>query len=716
MIEITPEIIKKCKEFGFKEGYESLLYDFVPTDSSFYHNQTTPKRFKYTSKFSEVAKYKRDTGVYCPYPKGSKKYLEFWNEQWRRCKEGFTIREEEGNYVLSITGYHYFFLNFCQIRVVWDESDEFGNKVSKWEDTSPHFWDLHYHFFWAFQECINLGKDIVILKPRATGFSEIFSSIVACNYTFYSQPNIVCADEELALIKNDGLFMKITSKLDYLNTNTEGGMQRIRSINGKLHKQSGVLTKQRERIGKGGGEVIGIAVDGNGDKVRGARCRLVGYEEGGNFRKSKETWDKSQALVVVQGHRVGIRAMWGTGGTMGAGADGITMLFNEPKINKCKVFFNKWDNQSYDSECGFFFPTYSLYSKYMDSDGNTDELKAYLYLMQERLEIAKSSDGDKFFRHCAEYPFKPSEALRKTTESIFDRNEIQQRLAEIKSKKIDKLWINGELQKTNLGIEFNYKPKLKAVNDYPIKKDKMVEYKPVISIIEKPRKIDNKVPDNLYSIVIDPYAQDESNDSVSIGACYVFRNSSNLFPLDVFNGNIVASYIGRCALDKWWENVFKLAEFYNATINFLRRGGGQSCVDHARQWKKLNLLAYNLDVFNMTGKGNKARQYGVTLTDDQYATGLEYLKKWLDEDVEVWYDEGKTVYKKRYHIINDEGLLTELYNFVYNKVGNYDRVDALILWMYVKQDYLIKNTKPKTIKEDFFDKIGINKWYQQKDL
>ena len=70
-------------------------------------------KFSHTEHFSEAANHKRKFGVYTYASFGTKAYREYWLEQGRRCLEGFQ------NPVTGvwITGYHYFFLNFKQLKL-----------------------------------------------------------------------------------------------------------------------------------------------------------------------------------------------------------------------------------------------------------------------------------------------------------------------------------------------------------------------------------------------------------------------------------------------------------------------------------------------------------------------------------------------------------------------------------------------------------------------
>ena len=62
--------------------------------------------------FIETRRVYEQTGKYCTYLFGSKKFREFWKEQYRRCKNGYTVNG------YTVTGDHYFFLNFYQLPLV----------------------------------------------------------------------------------------------------------------------------------------------------------------------------------------------------------------------------------------------------------------------------------------------------------------------------------------------------------------------------------------------------------------------------------------------------------------------------------------------------------------------------------------------------------------------------------------------------------------------
>lgn len=69
--------------------------------------------------FIKTRKEFEKNGKYCSHLKGSKRYDEFWKEEYIRCKYGMTVNG------YTITGDNYFFLNFYQLPIV-DETKSSG--------------------------------------------------------------------------------------------------------------------------------------------------------------------------------------------------------------------------------------------------------------------------------------------------------------------------------------------------------------------------------------------------------------------------------------------------------------------------------------------------------------------------------------------------------------------------------------------------------------
>ena len=99
------------------------------------------KKIKNSDKFRQPALAFQRTGSYCHHVKGTSEYMSYWTTEQDRCINGYTA--DDGDF---ISGYNYFYLNYCPInRIVNKEIN--GKVKSVSEVTFPDFWDYDYYYF-----------------------------------------------------------------------------------------------------------------------------------------------------------------------------------------------------------------------------------------------------------------------------------------------------------------------------------------------------------------------------------------------------------------------------------------------------------------------------------------------------------------------------------------------------------------------------------------
>ena len=101
-----------------------------------------------TNYFREEALHFMQHGYYCPDPVGTRSHAEYWQEQFRRCKEGYSVGG------VKITGAHYGYMNFAQIKMIKDSHKLKPGEMSRKEREEikktvsfPSFWDGDYNYF-----------------------------------------------------------------------------------------------------------------------------------------------------------------------------------------------------------------------------------------------------------------------------------------------------------------------------------------------------------------------------------------------------------------------------------------------------------------------------------------------------------------------------------------------------------------------------------------
>lgn len=245
------------------------------------------------SLFTEDAKTKRETGSYSTFLEGTKAYADFWDERFNRCTFGY----EAGGY--RITGDNYFFINFYRlISAASDTGDE----------DFPGFTNVQYEWFHYVEMCEKLKKDVIALKPRGVGWSEIAASLAVCPYITLPKKTMfftASKDDYVSAVLD-----KCWVQLDWLNTETEGGFRRLRQVrNTQTHKRASKMAKDRTEFGHMS-EIIGVTAD-KPSKVRGFRSHRLFFEEFGSNPYSKTSWTQGEALITRGGRRMGTRFGWG---------------------------------------------------------------------------------------------------------------------------------------------------------------------------------------------------------------------------------------------------------------------------------------------------------------------------------------------------------------------------------------------------------------------
>ena len=371
--------------------------------------------------FIETAKIYERTGRYTDYPQGCKPYADFWNMQLERCTNGLTI----GKY--RITGDHYFFLNFYRMQTV----NKNTTKATTGRNQGfPNFAAKQYEFFHYLEMCEYLGKDVIMLKARALGFSEILACIGVRPFIttrFFRTVYTAAAEPQVGPVLD-----KCWVQLNWLNMNTQGGMKRSRQkIDNIRQKRASLLTPDGTEFGRMA-EIEGIVAD-NPRKVRGDRTERLIFEEAGSNPNLITSWIQGNALVEIGGEKIGTRIGGGTGGDEGPQLAGLAKIFNNPLAYNVLPYKNSDSRDGRVQYTGFFIPAhkFSLNSKYVDNRGVTDCIKFKEHYEQQRALM----EGRDLVTYCAEHCFYPEEALLRQGDNIFDTAIISDRLVDIRVHK-----------------------------------------------------------------------------------------------------------------------------------------------------------------------------------------------------------------------------------------------------------------------------------------
>lgn len=632
-----------------------------------------------SDKFRQAAIFFKEHGCYTLAPRGTTDYATYWERETQRCLDGYVA--DDGD---SITGYHYFYLNYSPIirRVDTKYTDRFGNVRIRRERIFdfPEFWDGDYYFFQACEQAEQEGKHMAVLKARKKGFSFKGSSMLVRNYALIEKSKSFAVASEQKFLVGDGLLTKAWEIMDFIDKNTEWSKRRLTST--RMERVSGF--KIKDEFGKETEQgyksaITGVTLKNDPERIRGIRGKLILFEEGGKFPNLETAWRVAQpSMEDDDGTAFGLMIAFGTGGTEGGAFDGLKNLFYSPESFNVLTFPNIWDDNAENTKCGYFSPIYLNMEgydedgnyKFMDKDGNSLKDLAIQSVIEQRNKVkdggASQTSIDRFI---SERPLKPQEAVLELGKNIFPRKLLMDQLTRIRTNKklqsmkhiVDLSW-NGKGQ-----VEATEK-KSGDITTYHLKKDD----KPDGSVVIWEYPVQDP-PFGLYIIGLDPYDHDESFTN-SLGSMFVFKRYQ---PGEAWNDVIVAEYSGRPATaEEYYENVRKLATFYNARVMFENERKG--IYPYFTNKHCDYLLADQPDkIITEVFKDSKVhRRKGCHMTKQIRAYGEGKALEWMMEEYEPGHPNIERIYS--------EPLIEELIEN--DGVKNVDRVIALCMVMIYREE------------------------------
>ena len=678
-------------------------------------------RFVNTQYFRESILHYEKHGKYTLAPTNSKDYWDFWEEEKRRILNGYEVGG------VRITGYHYWYLNYCRIKKVANESDATGEAPKRGGSSkiwgSPEFWDGDYNYFWAVEiarhgiskeeyDALNLdieineedlrgGRHLVVLKARRKGYSYKSGSMMAKHYYFGRKDKCYAMAGLEEFLIGDGLITKTFDNIDFVDSATPFRQPKLTDT--KMHRISGYVKNEAGIYVKAGrqNEIIGVSLRDDPDKARGKDGVLGFFEEAGKLPGLLKAWEVCRPSYEQGNVTTGIMIAFGTGGTEGADYEGLEQLFGNPEANRCLAIENQWDDGAKGTWGGFFIPASQNLEGFMDSDGNSDQEDAKTFLNRERDLKKQSKDSKALEQYICEQPLTPREATLQTTNNIFPTALLVEQQNRVEVGKLWTMHPSGLLFKDKAGdVKFRPDESRKPIYNYPHRKDQ--DLRGAVVIKEAPVRIGGKVPRGLYVICVDPYDHDGNTTSSSLGSAYVLKMTNNI--THTYNDCIVAEYVGRPETqDEFNEQLFLLAEYYGCKIGFENDRG--NLIEYAKRKKLLNLLE---EEFQMLHKkelqsARTSRPFGMHMTESRKNQGEIYLRDWMMTPISVSTnaDTGEKEHRLILHTIHDPALLTELIK--YNKKGNFDRVMSLMVGMYYLKEMYHAKVVPRTEASPFND-------------
>lgn len=671
--------------------------------------------------FREAGAFFQKYGYYNADPVDSPAWLEYWSEQRRRCREGYSVGGAQ------ITGDHYFYLNFCPILKADIISASTGGVTNKIEGF-PDFWDGDYNYFWAreiarngivkglrlpaeeqvrinnldeadkiteltkLRDLLHLeveihpkflegGKDLILGKARRKGYSYKNGSIAVCNYFHRPKSYTMFMAYEKKYLYPNGIFNMSKNYISFVNDHTAWSMPSD-FVNKQDHIRSSYkIYKEGVEIERGfKSEIQAISFKDNPDAGRGKNCYdIIGEEVGawGVPGGLKATLGAMAPSVTAGIYRTGMITLFGTSGDIEKGTVDFADLHRNPIYNNFLPFYDNWGKYP-DKVEGFFHPVQWNMEGHYDLEGNSNlETAKEAELIHRKELIAEGATTSVIRSRMQEYPTDSSEAFSLVSKNTFPGPELQAQLDKLEAHKWHetkampvKLYYNSEgkviaepvLDLVKAGITV-----LDSYLDTPFNKEGC------IVIYEQP--VEN-APRGLYKIGYDPVRHQEGE---SLAAIIVYKGIHMHTP---YHDTIVAEYVGRHQdPEKHHKLAMLLADYYNTQI--MHENEVADVTSYFKRIKRTDVMCVQPDrVINKSVKNSRTnRSFGCHMPKPLKDVAAGYVSTWLDKVVD-YDEEGNPI--TTIDRIYSRRLLQELIN--YHPDGNFDLVSALFMAMFQIQE------------------------------
>lgn len=624
-------------------------------------------------------------------------------EEVRRCREGY-VRDSDGEW---ITGDYYFFLNYCPIQLTKPSKDGKGKSVRV--IGFPRVWDGHYlrsHYLARARDC---GSHAAELASRGKGKSFYASGMLAKRILLGESDEVckrvqcvVTASEKKYILGANQVLNMFQSYLDHCAKTTEFPSRRLVSSASDMQWTMGYRDVDTGVVMGSENSVTGITSKDDESKLRGSRGVLYLIEEAGSFPRLLKLFNVLRPSVEDGSSSFGLIYAYGTAGDQESDFHAMQEMMYNPDGYNIYGLNNVFDKVNDGKKrFSFFFPAYMNMNGYYDKDGNSDVVGALLAILQDREHVKhNSTDPFTITKRVAEYPIVPKEAILNVGNSMFPVVSLTNRLTEIDSDSgfYDDVYC-GDLVITGSGkVEFIATQAL-PIRSFPHRDGSITGSLEVFTLPEKGS--DGEVFSGRYIASLDPYENDQSDESSSLGSFFI---------LDLWTDRIVAEYTGRPQFaDDLYELVRKACLFFNARLNYENNKKGLFA--YFQQHHCLHLLTDTLEflrdkqMIKSSTFGNTSKGTYASAVVNSYARDL--IRKWLLKPVPSGGDDEILV--PNLNFIRNRALLQELIG--YNSYGNFDRVSSLGMLMLLREDWLIKTGGDVVNKSDDKEYLGNDDYF-----
>ena len=659
-------------------------------------------------KFTEESTRFNKDGLYCIAPFKSKDFINYWEEQKKRCRSGVIYHSPNGN-SFYLTRDYYMWLNFLPI---------FDKEERKYGFAKVR--DAQYHM--ALYELLAelSSKHVAILKKRQIA-SSYFHMAKLLNQFWFEEGSILKIGAALKDYINDkGSWKFLDEYRNFLNEHT--AWYRPCSPDKVLIWEQKIQVRVNNRNTTRGlnSKIQGMSFEKDATTGVGGPCTYFFHEEAGIAPKMDKTYEYIRPAMQSGMMTTGMFIAAGSVGDLDQ-CDPLKQMIMNPDINDIySVETDLLDADGTIGRSGLFIPEQWSMPPFIDAWGNSKVEEALEAILEERIRWKKELPPEQYQLRISQKPTNIAEAFAYRKQSIFPLNLISAQIKRIEEKEYFQEFI--ELERNIEGKIVATPSRRLPITEFPISK-KTEDKRGVLCVWERPQE---KTEFGTYYASVDPVSEGKTTTSDSLCSIFVYkspvevtRTTDNGVESFIERDKIVASWCGRYDdINKTHEMLENIIEWYNAWT--VVENNVSLFIQHMIAKKKQKYLVPKQQILFLKDLGsnrNVFQEYGWKNTGTLFKSHLiSYAIEFLREELDIETKSDGTIVKTTYGIerIPDIMLLKEMTSYFPGL--NVDRLvafSALIAFAKVQQSNRgyskrQENTTQSLEKSDNLYKLRLN--------
>ena len=659
-------------EFDTRESFRDFLLTIFKEPGRYQFDEISEKFVEESTRFN------RD-GVYCVAPFKSKDFINYWEDQKSKCRNGVIYHSNGKIFYLSRD--YYMWLNFLPI---------FDKEERKYGFAKVR--DAQYHM--AMYEVIaELSfKHVAILKKRQIA-SSYFHMGKLINQFWFEEGAILKIGAALKDYINDkGSWKFLDEYRNFLNEHT--AWYRPCSPDKVLIWEQKIQVRINNRITTRGlnSKIQGMSFEKDATTGVGGPVTYFFHEEAGIAPKMGKTYEYIRPAMQSGMMTTGMFIAAGSVGDLDQ-CEPLKQMILNPDVNDIySVETNLLDADGTWGRSGLFIPEQWSMPPFIDEHGNSLVEEALAAIMEEREKTKRDLSPEQYQLRISQKPTNIAEAFAYRKESIFPLNLVASQLKKIDDKEYFRELL--EIDRDSDGKIIVTPSRRLPISEFPISK-KTEDKRGVLCVWERPQE---RTEFGTYYASVDPVSEGKTTTSDSLCSIFVYKNPVEVTRTTdhgvesfIERDKIVASWCGRYDdINKTHEMLENIIEWYNAWT--VVENNVSLFIQHMIAKRKQKYLVPKQQILFLKDLGsnrNVFQEYGWKNTGTLFKNHLiSYAIEFLREELDVDTEEDGTITKTLYGVdrIPDAMLLKEM--AAYFPGLNVDRLvafSALIAFARVQQ-------------------------------